>query len=93
MLAIHFSVTKPNGEQCVSALFYWDCIERQVRIEGVAEKVPQEMSDAYFASRPRLSQIGAWASKQSSQIKNRSHLLNKYNDYSKKFENKGKKYD
>lgn len=52
-----------NPRVCLS--FYWRELYRQVRIEGVAERVPAAVSDAYFASRARGSQIGAWASLQS----------------------------
>jgi len=58
----------------VSALFFWPELQRQVRIEGVVEKLPAEDSDEYFASRPKGSQIGAWSSPQSSVITNRAEL-------------------
>jgi pyridoxamine 5'-phosphate oxidase len=48
----------------VALCFWWAVLERQVRVEGVAVKVTEEESDAYFATRPRGSQIGAWASEQ-----------------------------
>lgn len=54
--------------------FYWGELERQVRIEGCAIRVPEEESDAYFASRPRGSQLGAWASEQSHTVENREKL-------------------
>lgn len=59
----------------VAMVFNWLELERQVRIEGVAEKLPFEESEAYFQSRPRESQIGAWASPQSSAIKSKSEIL------------------
>ena len=49
----------------VALCFYWDKIEKQVRVRGRASPVTDEEADAYFATRPRLSQISAWASKQS----------------------------
>ena len=55
-------------------LFYWGEWERQVRIEGHAGRLPNEESDAYFASRPRGSRIGAWASEQSRRVEDRSIL-------------------
>jgi len=57
-----------------SMLFFWPNLQRQVRIEGVCAKVATEISDAYFASRPRASQIGAWASHQSEKLDDRSEL-------------------
>ena len=46
----------------VALCFWWPSLERQVRVEGVAVKVTEEESDAYFSTRPRGSQLGAWAS-------------------------------
>jgi len=57
-----------------SLLFYWIELERQVRIEGVVEKTSAGESDAYFASRPLGSRIGAWASEQSREIADRAEL-------------------
>ncbi len=58
----------------VALLFYWDCAERQVRVEGKAEKIDPLLSDDYFEARPRMSKIGAWASDQSQVIPNRQTL-------------------
>jgi pyridoxamine 5'-phosphate oxidase len=52
-------------------VFYWKSLGRQVRLRGPAEKVEDQDADAYFATRPRLAQIGAWASKQSSPLESR----------------------
>ena len=52
-------------EPRVALCFYWNTIEKQVRIRGRARPVSDQEADAYFATRPRLSQISAWASKQS----------------------------
>jgi len=54
--------------------FFWPELERQVRIQGVVEKVSKEASESYFQSRPKASQIGAWASPQSTVITNRQIL-------------------
>jgi pyridoxamine 5'-phosphate oxidase len=55
-------------------LFHWAPLSRQVRIEGRAERLPDEDSDAYFATRPRGAQIAAWASRQSRTIADRGEL-------------------
>ncbi|MDA0912631.1 MAG: pyridoxamine 5'-phosphate oxidase [Bacteroidetes bacterium] len=60
----------------VSCLFFWPQMERQIRIRGKAKKSSVEVSDSYFASRPRQSQLGAWASKQS-HVGNESDLLDR----------------
>jgi len=56
-------------------LFHWSELERQVRIEGHVEKLPEAESDAYYATRPLDSRIGAWASEQSREISGRAMLL------------------
>ena len=63
-----------SGNARVALLFYWDRLARQVRIEGVAERVSAAESDEYFATRPRGSQLGAWASPQSRPIADRAEL-------------------
>ncbi len=54
--------------------FWWDALERQVRVDGVAEPVAEATADAYFASRPRGSQLAAWASRQSRPLADRGTL-------------------
>jgi pyridoxamine 5'-phosphate oxidase len=56
-------------------LFHWVELERQVRIEGRVEKLPESESDAYYASRPLDSRIGAWASEQSREVSGRAVLV------------------
>jgi pyridoxamine 5'-phosphate oxidase len=51
--------------------FYWKALQRQVRVRGTVEPVTKEEADAYFATRSRIAQIGAWASKQSSALESR----------------------
>ena len=55
-------------------VFYWGELERQVRVEGRASRIPEEESDEYFGSRPRGSQLGAWASEQSRPVEGRDPL-------------------
>jgi pyridoxamine 5'-phosphate oxidase len=59
-------------------LFPWHPLERQVRVDGVAERLPQDAVDDYFAVRPRGSQLGAWASRQSRVVAGRDELAASY---------------
>jgi pyridoxamine 5'-phosphate oxidase len=62
----------------VALLFPWHDLQRQVRVEGTAARVSTEESEAYFGSRPRESQLGAWASPQSRVVASRSALDERY---------------
>jgi pyridoxamine 5'-phosphate oxidase len=66
--------------------FFWPDLERQVRIEGIAERLDDAISETYFQSRPRSSQIGAWASPQSAILKDRAILDERVTQMEKKFE-------
>ncbi len=68
--------------------FFWPDLERQIRIEGVATRLLADASDEYFKSRPRGSQIGAWASPQSTIIKDRKILEDRVSEIEKRFEGK-----
>ncbi|CAI8361890.1 pyridoxamine 5'-phosphate oxidase [Flavobacteriaceae bacterium] len=77
-------IAHPNV--CLS--FHWAGAERQVIIKGKAEKIAPNLSDGYFESRPRGSQLGAHASRQSNVVSNRKILENQLNRLEEKFENK-----
>jgi pyridoxamine 5'-phosphate oxidase len=68
-----------------SLLFYWDKLERQVRINGTVEKLTFEESDAYFQTRPYLSKIGSWASKQSQILPSSFTLMREVAKFTFKF--------
>ena len=63
------------GQQNIAAVFHWDAMGRQVRLEGIAEASPIDESDAYFATRGVASRIGAWGSDQSQPLESRDALL------------------
>lgn len=74
------------GNPRAALVFYWQPLERQVRIEGAVEKVSRAESEAYFATRPLGSQIGAWVSQQSEKLASREDLERKAAEVSAKFE-------
>jgi pyridoxamine 5'-phosphate oxidase len=67
-------------------LFYWGELERQVRVEGRVRRVPDKESDAYFAGRPRGSQLGAWASEQSRPVGDRGALEHRLRELEAEYE-------
>ncbi len=69
----------------ISLLFYWKSLGRQIRIEGVAEPVTAAEADAYYATRPRISRLGAWASDQSRPLSGRAELENRLRHFEEKF--------
>jgi|TARA_B110000238_G_scaffold194210_1_gene231704 pyridoxamine 5'-phosphate oxidase len=74
----------PKAAMC----FHWKSLLRQVRINGLVQKVSKEVADEYYNTRGYESRIGAWASKQSSILNNREELLNSIEKYRKKYNNK-----
>jgi pyridoxamine 5'-phosphate oxidase len=74
-------LNNPNA----AVVFFWKELERQVRIEGVVEKISEEESLAYFSSRPVESKIGAWASPQSEVIESRNFLEERFKNYEQQF--------
>jgi pyridoxamine 5'-phosphate oxidase len=71
----------------VSLVFFWSALERQVRVEGVVEKISEVQSTSYFKSRPIDSQLGAWASPQSQRIHSSDFLEKQFQYYQQKFGN------
>jgi pyridoxamine 5'-phosphate oxidase len=73
-----------NGKAALN--FFWKELERQVRIEGYVQQVDGAISDEYFNTRPRESQIGAWVSPQSREIENRTVLAELFTKISQQYE-------
>jgi pyridoxamine 5'-phosphate oxidase len=65
--------------------FHWKSLKRQVRAEGIAEQVSEDEADAYFASRPRGSQIAAWSSDQSRPLESREQLEKRVDMFTRRF--------
>ena len=76
----------PKASMC----FHWKSLLRQVRISGIIQLVSNEAADKYYRTRGYESRIGAWASNQSSVLKNRDELLNSINEYKKKYKDETK---
>lgn len=72
----------------VALQFLWIPLDRQIRIQGIAEKTSLKESEDYFSTRPRDSQISAWASKQSASIQSRKYLEDQFLKFSEKFKDK-----
>jgi pyridoxamine 5'-phosphate oxidase len=75
-----------SGNPHAALCFYWASLDEQIRVEGRVERVTAEESDAYFAGRPRGSQLGAWASDQSNVLPSRESLEEKYREIERRFE-------
>ena len=73
--------TNPRASVC----FHWAVLERQIRVSGDVERISEEESEAYFRSRPRGSQIGAWASSQSDRLPERDHLKKRVEEIEARF--------
>ena len=71
----------PNASMC----FHWKSLLRQIRITGLVSKIADKEADKYYHSRNYGSKIGAWASNQSSKLKNRDELYRSIEDYKKKY--------
>jgi pyridoxamine 5'-phosphate oxidase len=75
-----------DSNSACALTFFWPDLERQVRIEGLASRIDPKISEEYFQSRPRGSQVGAWASPQSAPIRDRSIIEERFLQMERKFE-------
>jgi pyridoxamine 5'-phosphate oxidase len=92
-LVFYTNYDSPKGNELANnnraaATFFWPELERQVRVEGTISKVSDQQSDDYFASRPRDSQLAAYASRQGNVIGNRDELDNNFAQLTAQFDNK-----
>jgi pyridoxamine 5'-phosphate oxidase len=90
---IYTNYNSKKGSQLLSnpfaaLLFYWPDSGRQIRIEGITEKVADKDSESYFKTRPRESQLSTWASEQSKIIPGRQYLENRYDFYKDRYSDK-----
>jgi pyridoxamine 5'-phosphate oxidase len=74
----------PKAAMC----FHWKSLLRQIRINGLVQRVSDKVADKYYNTRGYESRIGAWASKQSSVLRNRDELLNSIKEFKKKYNDK-----
>ncbi len=87
------NTTSAKGQQLMTnpsaaLVFHWKTMERQVHIEGATASVTPEEADAYWATRPRISQIGAWASLQSQKLNERKTLTDRVKQFENTYEGK-----
>ena len=78
-------VAELNANSRAALCFHWKTLRRQVRVEGMVEPVDEAEADAYFASRPRMSRIGAWASQQSRPLAGRFELEKRVAEFTARF--------
>jgi pyridoxamine 5'-phosphate oxidase len=74
-----------EAQPAVSFCAYWPHLERQIRVDGFATRLSDAEADAYFAKRPRESQVGAWASRQSRPLSSREELDARVEEFTQKF--------
>src|SRR5437762_1844300 len=75
-------------QPAVSLTFWWPQLESQIRFAGNAVRVPDDEADAYFATRPRVSQLGAWASDQSAPLRSREELESRFAELEQRYQRK-----
>jgi pyridoxamine 5'-phosphate oxidase len=86
----HSNYTSRKGQEIdanphAALCFYWPTLDEQIRVEGTVQRLPGEESDLYFDSRPRGSQLGAWASAQSQVLPTREQLEEEYRTIEQRF--------